>query len=196
MTQLHSTSTMSHVPFTLPLAGRRAHKGRRIAAFLVDICVIFFLATLFAVVNGMQLYWAAEFHTSDFSLELMQDAIQHSAWWWLADVEVLAVVISIPYRAFFHASAGGATPGKWLFGLTVKCLDGRRLSGWRAIARSLSHYVFGTLMAFSYIVAFVRHDARAMHDLLFGTVVLETELLDSYKLTDAELGTQQEEPPH
>lgn len=73
----------------------------------------------------------------------------------------------------FLGNAVGGGPGKRLMGLRVLSRDGDRVGPGRALARALGWALSTPLCNFGFLVALMRADGRALHDLLAGTVVVE-----------------------
>ncbi len=70
----------------------------------------------------------------------------------------------------------GRTPGKWVAGLRIERTDGGELSLMRAALRHVLGYG-ATLLTFGagYLLAAVRADERALHDLIAATVVVRAQ---------------------
>ncbi len=74
------------------------------------------------------------------------------------------------YVILLHATTG-QTIGKMLVGVRVVLLDGQRLPLGTALLRFLA-YAFSCLpLGFGYVMAGLRRDKRALHDLIAGTRV-------------------------
>lgn len=102
------------------------HPWRRYFARLVDMAVLggpvaFVVLALLGAFTAVPVYLVAD---SDLLLA------------------AVLMVATIPLEAVILA-ATGATPGKWLFGITVRDLEGRRLSAGAALKRSLLVFFSG-----------------------------------------------------
>ena len=69
----------------------------------------------------------------------------------------------------------GATPGKRLLGLSIERPDGSRIGPGRAIARYFATLLSLALLGVGFIMAGLREDKRALHDLICDTVVVQRE---------------------
>lgn len=66
----------------------------------------------------------------------------------------------------------GRTPGKWLLGLRVARLDGRRLSLWDAFGRAGGYSASLSMIGLGFVEAFWNPNRQTVHDRISGTVVL------------------------
>ena len=69
----------------------------------------------------------------------------------------------------------GATPGKRLLGMSIERPDGSRIGPGRAIARYFASWLSLALFGVGFIMAGLREDKRALHDLICDTVVAQRE---------------------
>ena len=69
----------------------------------------------------------------------------------------------------------GATPGKRLLGMSIERPDGSRIGPGRAIARYFATILSLALLGMGFIMAGLRKDKRALHDLICDTVVVQRE---------------------
>ena len=90
----------------------------------------------------------------------------------------LAVVGGV-FNFFFHAAyyivlhgATGQTVGKLIVGVRVSTLEGTRVSYAAAFIRWLGYFLSGITLFIGYLLAGVRTDKRALHDLIAGTQVV------------------------
>ena len=74
------------------------------------------------------------------------------------------------YVTLLHATTG-QTVGKLLVGARVVLVDGERVPVGAALLRSLAYFVSLATFGFGYLMAGLRSDKRALHDLLAGTRV-------------------------
>jgi len=83
---------------------------------------------------------------------------------------LFTLLFTAVYVILLHA-ATGQTIGKMLMGIRVVLLDGRRLPFGTALLRFVA-YAFSCLpLGFGYVMAGLRRDKRALHDLIAGTRV-------------------------
>ena len=83
---------------------------------------------------------------------------------------LFTLLFAAVYVILLHA-ATGQTIGKMLMGIRVVLLDGRRLPFGTALLRFVA-YAFSCLpLGFGYVMAGLRRDKRALHDLIAGTRV-------------------------
>lgn len=77
----------------------------------------------------------------------------------------------------FYQIAGnvlGGTIGKRLMGLAVLRRDGRPLGFWRGLLRGLGYVLSTPFFNFGFLVALFHPESRALHDLLSGSLVVES----------------------
>jgi uncharacterized RDD family membrane protein YckC len=74
------------------------------------------------------------------------------------------------YTTVLHA-AGGQTIGKSLVGIRVVSADGTPLTAGPAFLRYLAYFLSLMPLGFGYLVAGLRRDKRALHDLIAGSRV-------------------------
>lgn len=81
--------------------------------------------------------------------------------------------ISLAYYGWFHASVGGATPGKMALGIKVVRSDGDRISGARSIGRYFATLLSSLTLLVGYIMAAFTERKQALHDMICDTVVVD-----------------------
>jgi uncharacterized RDD family membrane protein YckC len=87
---------------------------------------------------------------------------------------LLFLAITLGYFPWFWATSG-ATPGMKLFGLrVVRDRDGGRISVGQAVLRLFGYWVSGLVFYLGYIWIFIDRRKRGWHDLIAGTVVVQT----------------------
>jgi uncharacterized RDD family membrane protein YckC len=74
------------------------------------------------------------------------------------------------YVTLLHASTG-QTIGKMLVGVHVVLVDGSPVPPGTSLLRWFAYFVSILPLGFGYLVAALRHDKRALHDLIAGTRV-------------------------
>lgn len=97
-----------------------------------------------------------------------------------AVLQVVNVIITWGIMYFYYGwfySNKGATPGKLMLGLKVLNVEnGAHLGYWPAFFReTLGKLLSGLLLMIGFIMAGVRSDKRALHDLIFNTQVIKTK---------------------
>lgn len=87
----------------------------------------------------------------------------------------LALALLAVYLVYQAAgNLAGATLGKRLFGLRVVDLEGRRPGPLRALLRALGYLLSTPLFNLGFVWSLFHPTSRAWHDLLAGTVVVES----------------------
>lgn len=85
-------------------------------------------------------------------------------------IGVFTVAFAGLYVTLLHASTG-QTIGKLLVGARVVLVDGERVPIGAALLRFFGSFVSFATLGFGYLMAGLRHDKRALHDLIAGTRV-------------------------
>ena len=85
-------------------------------------------------------------------------------------VVLFTLLFTAAYTTVLHAVAG-QTIGKSLVGIRVVGADGARLTIGPALLRYLAYYVSLATFGFVYLIAGLRRDKRALHDLIAATRV-------------------------
>jgi uncharacterized RDD family membrane protein YckC len=84
------------------------------------------------------------------------------------------LVFTTVYTTVLHAWLGGQTIGKALVGIRVVTIDGGPLPVGTALLRHLGYFASIATLTLGYLMAGLRRDKRALHDLLAGTRVEHT----------------------
>lgn len=92
------------------------------------------------------------------------------AWEVASAVSFFTLVFAALYTTVLHA-AGGQTIGKMLARVRVVGLDGEPPEGGAALLRWLGYFVSFAVFGFGFLMAGLRTDKRALHDVLAGTRV-------------------------
>ena len=87
-----------------------------------------------------------------------------------AAIVVFTLAFAGLYTTVLHASTG-QTIGKLLVGARVVLVDGERVPLGAALLRFFGYFVSCATFGFGYLMAGLRHDKRALHDLIAGTRV-------------------------
>jgi uncharacterized RDD family membrane protein YckC len=154
---------------------RYAGVARRLAALLVDLLILtpFFVFVLRLVnpVTMAEFQRLAQYNsdrvTTDERMALQTAIYVRGVWIWL-----LLYVVGGIYCVLAESSALEGTPGKRLFGLSVKDMNGRRISKGRALKRYLAHIVSAWIWMVGFAMAAFTTKRQALHDILVGTVVV------------------------
>jgi uncharacterized RDD family membrane protein YckC len=85
-------------------------------------------------------------------------------------IVIFTVAFAGLYVTLLHATAG-QTIGKLLVGARVVLGDGERVPVGVALLRFFAYFVSSATLGFGYLMAGLRHDKRALHDLIAGTRV-------------------------
>ena len=85
-------------------------------------------------------------------------------------VSVFTVGFAAAYTTVLHA-LGGQTIGKMLVGIRVIVDDGEPPPVGTALLRFLGYFASGAVVTLGFVMAGLRHDKRALHDLIAGTRV-------------------------
>ncbi|HXD96922.1 MAG TPA: RDD family protein [Candidatus Acidoferrum sp.] len=83
---------------------------------------------------------------------------------------VFTLLFTAAYTTVLHTVAG-QTIGKSLVGVRVVGMDGALLTAGPALLRYLSYYISLIPLGFGFLVAALRRDKRALHDLIAGSRV-------------------------
>ena len=86
----------------------------------------------------------------------------------------LDTVLNWLYFTLLECSSRRATPGKMALGIAVTDMYGRRISFMRANARFWSKIISGLLFCVGYIMAGFTERKQALHDLIAGTLVINS----------------------
>jgi len=85
-------------------------------------------------------------------------------------VAFFTLLFTLAYSVVLHALAG-QTMGKLLAGIRVVTVGGDRVPAGTALLRYLAYYVSLAPLGLGFLMAALRSDRRALHDLLAGTRV-------------------------
>ena len=141
--------------------------GRRFAAYLIDIVLVFGTYTpamdglhfLLFNVLGMreELYRSAHVH-AEFRFDLLTDV----AW-------VLWLVL---YFGIWVWQSNGKTLGKWLLRIRVVSLTHERISFWQSAERALGYGASALEAGFGFLQYFLYPNHRCVHDRIAETIVI------------------------
>jgi uncharacterized RDD family membrane protein YckC len=125
----------------------------RLIAVLVDALVITFVQASFNVVASIV-----------YGLD------RNEAWGVTPISSFFTLVFSAAYMTLLHASTG-QTIGKLVVGVRVVALDGTPPELGAAFLRWLGYFASWATLGLGYVMAGLRTDKRALHDLIAGTRV-------------------------
>ena len=86
---------------------------------------------------------------------------------------LLQFTIGIVYTIGFW-TAEGATPGKMAIGLRITTVEGEPIDFGKAVLRYIGYFVSGITLGIGYLMIAFTRDKRGLHDLIAGTVVIQT----------------------
>jgi uncharacterized RDD family membrane protein YckC len=149
--------TAAPVPAHIGFQGHYAGAASRFAAYAIDVVLI----------SGLYLIGLA---AASFAASII---VGHSVTWHKNSPVAIAVYVAWAFIYFAYSwSADGRTPGMALLGLRVVRSTGARLSGRRALARTLAFPLSFLVCGLGFALILVQHDRRALHDLIADTVVV------------------------
>lgn len=143
----------------LDVSGRYAGPVTRLAALAIDIGIVFVLATLVLA--------AVDLVGRTFGLGDVDLSSAGPAWAWGGGLVVAAFLYS-----FLGLEVVGRTPGKAAVGLRVVRADGVRVGVTAAVVRTVVLPVSVAVAGLGLLLAVVRADRRALHDMVAGTAVV------------------------
>ena len=134
--------------------GRPAGFWIRFVAWLIDSVVLALATALLVAILFQENYLGA---------------LDDSEIWTVGDT--LSVFLGIVYSVAMVAAYSG-TLGKLLLGMRIVRTDGSRVGLSTAIFRFFAGFVSVLTLGIGYLMVAFRHDKRALHDVICGTVVI------------------------
>lgn len=125
----------------------------------------FWLRALAALVDG------AVFVLVQISLGYLGVAVDGPDGEGLALVGPFTLLFSLAYTTLLHSLVDGQTIGKMLTGIRVVAVDGRGVPIGVAVLRYAGYFVSLVPLGLGFLMAGLRSDKRALHDLIAGTRV-------------------------
>jgi uncharacterized RDD family membrane protein YckC len=125
----------------------------RAAALVIDIVIIGFVKL-----------------SLDFIVGRRYGAEVEQAWSFQTTIVLFTLLFTAAYTTLLHSWLG-QTVGKSVVGVRVVAIDGRVLDGGPAFLRYLGYYISLATCGFGYLMAALRRDKRALHDLIAGSRV-------------------------
>ncbi|MDV3469872.1 RDD family protein [Stenotrophomonas sp. C3(2023)] len=136
---------------------------KRFAAYLIDYVILTVAGAVIGGVLGLGFGAAAVF----------SDAMQTATVLSQVSGGLVGMALSLAYYGWFHASTGGATPGKMAIGIKVVRSNGERLTGARSVGRYFATILSSITLLIGYIMAAFTERKQALHDLICDTVVVD-----------------------
>lgn len=147
---------------------------KRAAAFAVDAAIAVAVYGLLIYLVNRLLALPVEytpFLERGLSLTISPYVREHFAEL-VALYSLLKLAVLFPYFAVLESSPLQATVGKWLLGIKVTDLTGKRISFARAAARFFAKILSGQFLLIGYFIAAFTEKSQALHDLLAATLVV------------------------
>ena len=88
---------------------------------------------------------------------------------WAGGFAVIAAGL-VCFAAFWIAD--GATPGKMLFGLKVRMINGESVDPVAAVLRYAGYLVSGATLGIGFLIMLFNEEKRGLHDMISNTVVI------------------------
>lgn len=136
-----------------------ASVGRRFGALVIDGIIVSFLTGLVTFPFGLWPFGNLDWAHSGFSI------VKYSG---------VMFFVALVYYSLLEAGTSHATFGKKLLGIAVLDMDGQGLTLSKSLVRNLAKIVSGNLFVLGFAFAFFTRKNQALHDLLGGTVVVDT----------------------
>ncbi|MEM1059719.1 MAG: RDD family protein [Verrucomicrobiota bacterium] len=153
-----------------PLAGY----GRRALATLIDLLLIYIIATLILI----PIIWLTQIDLNQFMTEFMEWARGErsdppaSLFAVQLTVQIVYILVVLGYMGFF-VGRDGQTPGMLAFRLRVVDGEGLTVSTGRSLLRASCFYLSVYFYGLGFVVAFFTARRQTLHDLAAGTFVIQ-----------------------
>ena len=154
---------------------------KRVAAYLIDYVILVIPGGLIggilgAIMGGAMGVAGSGETATEITIQLVSGLV--------------GLVIGAGYYGWFHASRGGATPGKMAIGIKVVRSNGERITLARSIGRYFATILSSLILCIGYLMAAFTDRKQALHDMLCDTVVVDRwAFTDQPHLQRRELGT-------
>ena len=154
---------------------------KRLAAYLIDglitgLAVTVVGAIIGGLIGGLMYVGGAGGDTSLGVIELVAN--------------LMSIVLTAGYYAWFHASHAMATPGKMAVGIKVVRLNGERISIARGVGRYFATILSALPLLIGFLMAAFTARKQALHDMVCDTLVVDKWAFTSQpELQRRELGT-------
>lgn len=93
---------------------------------------------------------------------------------------VINFVFEWLYFSLMESSSKQGTLGKIIVGIKVTDLEGKKISFGKACGRYFGKIISGIIFMIGFIIAGITKRKQALHDLIAGTLVIDSINLDSY----------------
>ncbi len=134
----------------------------RALAFGLDLVLVHFLYLFLIVAGMMGIYMGTTGHYAADPTILFAITTPFVMVW---------PALFVGYFTYFHVTTG-QTPGKAVLRIQVVTQTGRRLSTSQAVIRVFCYGLSGFFFGLGFLIALVRKDGKALHDLLVGSQVV------------------------
>lgn len=185
---LPGTGPISASPYTTHAASAGLHAAevvyagfwKRVAAYLIDYVILTVFAMIVGAIVGLGIGGATGFAGGSATTAGVASQLAGA---------LLGFCIGLVYYGWFHASSGGATPGKMAIGIKVVRSNGERISLGRSIGRYFATILSGLILVIGYLMAAFTERKQALHDMICDTVVVDRwAFTDQPQLQRRELG--------
>ncbi len=166
------------VPGSAVHGGEVVYAGfwKRVAAYIIDYIILLVISMVIGGLFGVITYAAGESSLAGKASQIVSFLV--------------TLVVTVGYYAWFHASTGGATPGKMAIGIKVVRTTGEQISIARAIGRYFASVISAVLLCIGFIMAAFTERKQGLHDMISDTVVVDRwAFTDQPHLQRRELGT-------
>ncbi|MDR0646092.1 MAG: RDD family protein, partial [Elusimicrobiota bacterium] len=86
---------------------------------------------------------------------------------------IIGILLNIIYFALFESSSAQASPGKMVLGIKVTDINGKRLTFWRAVGRTIAKWVSNLTFSIGYLMAGFTRRRQALHDMIADCLVID-----------------------
>ena len=138
--------------------------GSRLAAYLIDVAIVFALLLLPLIVAGFVVVPA----------RLNNEPLKPLGVIIVLACVLIAILVGFIYHLYF-TGAKGATPGKKIMKLKVVLADGKYPIGYaKAFLRLIGYALSGMICYIGFLmILFDKEQHRGLHDRIAGTVVIK-----------------------
>jgi uncharacterized RDD family membrane protein YckC len=150
----------------------------RFAAYFIDNAILAFLLmeSIWFVQNQLNGYFAVhpeilKVLQPDSTLSDSTTAFEYTTKFMYYYGVVFGFIFTWIYYAGFESSHLGATPGKWVLGIYVTDLEGKRISFGRASGRYFGKIISGLILGIGYMMAGFTEKFQALHDTMAECLV-------------------------
>ncbi|MGB8844244.1 MAG: RDD family protein [Terracidiphilus sp.] len=141
--------------------------GRRLAAYLIDIVLVF--GTYKPAMDGLHFLL---FNAFGMREELYRSAHVHAEFRFDLLTEVAWVLWLVLYFGIWVWQTNGQTLGKWLLRIRVVSLMQERITFWQSAERALGYGASAIEAGFGFLQYFLYPNHRCLHDRIAETSVI------------------------